>query len=126
MATTLKMAADSGRAAKKSKGKTSTVGTTRQKRKGEGTGYIKKAMAPKTKTPKHMKPSKKKKPVDKSLKIAGAKVTKDVAGPFDKEPARKRGYRYKGRPKSSRQPFGGASGFKHGGKTPGIRSKKRT
>ena len=57
MATTLKMAADSGRAAKKGKGKTSTVGTTRQKRPS----YIKKAMAPKTKTPKHMKPSKKKK-----------------------------------------------------------------
>ena len=97
--------------------------------------------ATKTATPKHMRPDyidtpKKKKaapkptkkpapPIDKSPKIAGAKVTKKTAGPFDKEPERKRGLRYKGKPKSSRQPFGGASGFKSGGKIYRVKKSKK-
>ena len=108
-------------------GKTATKTVTPKHMKADYIDTPKKKVTTKpTRKPSPPTPTKKPAPpIDKSPKIAGGKVTKKTAGPFDTEPARKRGLRYKGKPKSSRQPFGGASGFKHGGKTPGVKSKKR-
>jgi hypothetical protein len=106
-------------------GKTATKTVTPKHMKADYIDTPKKKKAAPKPTRKPAPPTPTKTTVDKSPKIAGAKVTKKTAGPFDKEPERKRGLRYKGKPKSSRQPFGGASGFKSGGKIYRVKKSKK-